>query len=81
MVQVSAPGKVPGGEKAGMQTSVVLPAHVGEPFVQFIEPFLARREIRASYAGIGYGVDRRGRFADLLITVNGGVLYLQAKVA
>jgi hypothetical protein len=64
-----------------LQTSIVLPAQAGEPFVQFIEPFLARREIRASYARIGYGVDRGGRFADLVITVNGGVLDLQAKVA
>lgn len=64
-----------------MHTFVVLPAQVGKSFVQFIESFLACGEIGTSYAGIGYGVDRDGRFADLLITVHGGVLYLQTKVA
>ena len=64
-----------------LRTSIVLPAQAGKPFVQFIKPFLACREIRASYARIGYSVDRCGGFADLVIAVNDGVLDLQAKVA
>ena len=62
-------------------TSVVLPPQIGEPVVQFVEPFLAPRKICASHARFTYGVDGGGSFANLFIPVNGGVLDLQAKVA
>jgi hypothetical protein len=49
--------------------------------MQFVEPFLAHRKIRTSYARFAYGVDGCGGLSYLLIPINDGVLYLQTEVA
>jgi hypothetical protein len=46
-----------------------------------VEPFLSCCKIRASYTRITYGIDGGSSLANLFVPVNGGVLYLQAKVA